>query len=84
MPKNEIAANKIVEDIKSSAGYLTVFPQMAPIEPSLGSRNETFRALLVSNRYKIIYYVDELAGEIVIVTVWDCHRNPEKLNELTN
>lgn len=57
---------------------------MAPVESSLGSRrSETFRALPVRNRYKIIYYVDELAGEVVIVAVWDCHRNPEKLTNLT-
>jgi hypothetical protein len=54
---------------------------MAPIEPSLSGRSETFRALLVRNQYKIIYYVDELAGEVVIVTVWDCRRNPEKLTD---
>lgn len=79
--KNESVANEIIEDINSYAKYLSVFPQMAPVEPSLGNRGEIFRALLVKNQYKIIYYVDELAGEVVIVTVWDCRRNPERLTD---
>ncbi|MDR1610964.1 MAG: type II toxin-antitoxin system RelE/ParE family toxin [Candidatus Symbiothrix sp.] len=80
--KSEQAANRIIGEIIDSSRRLTVFPQMAPVEPSLGNRSETFRALSVKNRYKIIYYVDAAADEIVIVTVWDCRRSPEGLTDL--
>jgi plasmid stabilization system protein ParE len=80
--KSEIVANKIVEEINTSAKHLAYFPQMAPVEPTLSGRNEIFRALLVRNRYKIIYYVNEVANEVVIVTIWDCLQNPEKLRIL--
>jgi plasmid stabilization system protein ParE len=81
--KSKIVANEIVEDINTSAKYLAIFPKMAPIEPALEGRSETFRALLVRNRYKIIYYINETANEIVIVTVWDCYQNPQKWVNLT-
>ena len=81
-PKSKIVADEIIEDINTSTKYLAVFPQMAPIEPSLSGRSEVFRALLVKNKYKIIYYIDEVADEIVIVTVWDCRQNPETLIDL--
>ena len=77
--RGEQAANRIICDIFDATRRLAVFPQMASVEPSLGGQSETFRALQVRNRYKIIYYVDELAGKVIIVTVWDCRRNPEKL-----
>ena len=80
-PKSSITANEIIEDINTSAEYLAIFPQMAPIEPFLSGKNETFRALLVKKLFKIIYYVDEIADEVVIVTVWDCRQNPEKLTD---
>ena len=80
--KSEIAANEIVEDINASAEYLATFPRMAPVEPSLSGRSETFRALLVKKLFKIIYYIDEVADEIVIVTVWDCRQNPKTLMDL--
>jgi len=31
---------------------------------------------------KNIYYIDEVADEIVIVTVWDCRQNPKTLMDL--
>ena len=78
---SEQAANRIILDIIVETKYLAIFPQMAPIEPFLSGKNETFRALLVKKLFKIIYYVDEIADEVVIVTVWDCRQNPEKLTD---
>ena len=79
---SEQAANRIILDIFTETGYLTVFQHIAPIEPFLSGKNETFRALLVKKLFKIIYYVDEIADEVVIVTIWDCRQNPEKLTNL--
>jgi len=78
---SERAANRIILDIFTETKYLAIFPQMAPIEPLLSEKNEIFRALLVKNLFKIIYYIDEIADEVVIVTVWDCRQNPEKLTD---
>jgi len=80
--RSEHAANRIILDIVATARRLVIFPQMAPIEPSLSGRSDTFRALLVKKLFKIIYYIDEVADEIVIVTVWNCRQNPKTLMDL--
>jgi plasmid stabilization system protein ParE len=82
--KSERVARKIVSEIRTSAEQLITFPQMAAVDRFLTERPETFRSLVVvRGLFKIIYFVNEIADEIVIVSVWDCRQNLEYLkNEI--
>lgn len=77
--KNERAANKIITDIYNAALFLSHQPYMAPIEPALREFSESYRSLVVRRLFKLIYRIDEDKQAVVIVTIWDCRQNPEKL-----
>ena len=66
-------AIKLVEDIDREVDLLKTFPQLAQIEPSLLDLPLDYRALVIREHYKIIYYTTEEA--IRIVTVWDCRQD---------
>ena len=52
---------------------------MAPIEPLLVNREYVYRGLLIHKYCKVIYRIDETAGIIYIVDVWDTRREPHKI-----
>lgn len=79
--KSKKAALLLVNDIEEAGKLLGEFPQMAPIEPSLSEMTITYRALVVRNNYKIIYFIDEKINTIYIVTVWDCRQDNKRLKE---
>ncbi|MDL2256161.1 type II toxin-antitoxin system RelE/ParE family toxin [Parabacteroides sp. OttesenSCG-928-G06] len=71
------AARKVISQIKEATNTLKDFPRIAAIESLLSDHPETFRSLIISDIYKVVYYIDE---EIVrIVTIFDCRQNPERL-----
>lgn len=74
-------AQSIVDDIYNAVLPLQNFPRMASVEPFLTDYSLMYRSLLVRNLFKIIYYINEENKEIVIVSVWDCRRNPEELQK---
>ena len=74
-------AAKIVAKIKNSSDLLKDTPFMAPIEPYLEEYKVVFRSLVVSKIFKVVYFVDEKVGCVVIATIWDCRRAPSKLQE---
>ncbi|GHT53414.1 hypothetical protein FACS189446_0780 [Bacteroidia bacterium] len=80
--KNETVAKEIIDEINDAVERLALFPQSAPIEPILEGHPKAFRALLIMKLFKVIYYINEAENEVVIVTVWDCRQNPEKLADL--
>lgn len=78
--ENEVSrqtATKIIKEIVLSVEPLKEFPQLAAIEPSLEDMSETFRSVISTPNYKVVYYTD--ADKINIVTIWDCRQNPKKL-----
>jgi plasmid stabilization system protein ParE len=78
-------AHEIIHDIQKSARLLAGFPQMAAIELLLEDLPEDYRSLVVRHHYKVVYYVDEANKKVVVVTVFDCRQNPDKLkNEISN
>lgn len=77
--KSKKAALMLVNDIEVAGNSLSKFPQMAPIEPSLSEMTKTYRALVVRNNYKIIYFIDEENDTVYVVTVWDCRQDNKKL-----
>ena len=71
-------AIKLYNRILDETYPLSSFPQLAPIEPILSEKTETFRSLVVaSGRYKVIYYIKN--NQINITHVWDCRKRPENL-----
>jgi plasmid stabilization system protein ParE len=75
------AASKLVFDIDTAGNSLSKFPQMAPIEPVLSDLPKTYRALVVRDNYKIIYYIDNDKNNVKIATVWDCRQDNKKLRK---
>jgi plasmid stabilization system protein ParE len=74
-------AREIVNDIQQSTKLLASFPLMAAIEPALKEFSDTFHSLVVRHRFKVVYYIDEANNKIVIVTIFDCRQDPNKLKE---
>jgi len=74
-------AKKIVTKIKKSAELLEIMPLMAPIEVGLKKCKFKHRALVVNKIFKVVYFIDEKTECIVIATIWDCRRDPIKLQE---
>jgi plasmid stabilization system protein ParE len=79
--KSVQVANRILADINTSVERITVFPKIAVIEPLLAECEEIFRSLVVFHLFKIVYYIDELKNKIVVVSVFDCRQNPQKLKD---
>ncbi|GAB6012105.1 type II toxin-antitoxin system RelE/ParE family toxin [Viscerimonas tarda] len=85
LSKNEEVANKILADINTSVERIALFPEIAAKEPLLVECEETFRSLVVFHLFKVVYYIDEPNDKIVVVSVFDCRQNPDKLKtELNN
>jgi plasmid stabilization system protein ParE len=75
--KNERAAVAIHNEIIDEIERLTIYPQIAPIEPTLAESVLAYRALVVRRVYKVIYRID--GQKIYVVDIWDCRQNPESL-----
>jgi plasmid stabilization system protein ParE len=74
-------AKNITAAIQKGAKRLEIFPRMAPIESSLSEFTRVYRSLTVMRLFKIVYFVDESKGEVVVVDIWDCRQDPGKLKE---
>ncbi len=77
--KSEISAINLFNDILDAIEPLRQFPQMAQIEPALSPSIPIYRSLVVKKNYKIIYYIE--LETIYISAIWDCRKNPEKLQK---
>ncbi len=69
-------ARKIVREIYNRTNILATNPRIGQREELLDGLPDEFRRLVKGN-YKIVYAIDETT--VVIVTVWDCRRNPYTL-----
>ena len=75
--KNARAAIEIHNEIIDEIERLALYPQLAPIEPTLAGGVFEYRTLLVRRTYKVIYRIDK--QKIYVVDVWDCRQNPALL-----
>lgn len=56
------------------------FPTSYAPEPLLQGRNKHYRGChIMSRRFKIIYYYDEVEDIVYIVDIWDTRMNPKTL-----
>jgi plasmid stabilization system protein ParE len=76
-----IAAAGVYNDILDEIDTLKHFPAMATIEPFLVDEGKRYRSLVVKKHYKVIYYIDEDADTVYVVTIWDCRQNPGMLKK---
>ena len=74
--KNISAANRLVSDISKKIRLLINNPFLAPVEPLLNDKRNTYHSLVVRN-YKVVYTVENAV--VVIARIWDCRQNPAKL-----
>jgi plasmid stabilization system protein ParE len=74
-------AKKIADNIDKEVERLIVFPLLAPVESSLEGFAQIHRSLVVMKLFKIIYFVNNLTGEVIILDVWDCRQDPEELKK---
>ncbi|MDL2247121.1 type II toxin-antitoxin system RelE/ParE family toxin [Bacteroides sp. OttesenSCG-928-J23] len=76
---NPSAAVDIYNTIIEETDRLSTFPGIASLELSLEEETESYRSLVVNRTYKVIYRINLKAEEVVVVSVWDCRQEPEKL-----
>jgi len=62
---NPSAANKLADEMISSAERLAVFPYLNPVHRLVKPLKHEYRKLIVKN-YILFYYVDELNKKVVI------------------
>jgi len=77
--QSEIAAAKVFNDIIDETDKLCIFPEMAAVEPLLQKEKYTYRSLVVRRNYKVIYRINKETKEVIVASVWDCRRIPQKL-----
>ena len=72
---------RLVTGIVDKTIDLEKHPYKGQKEELLKDRQEEFR-YLVYKSYKIIYWINEEKQRIEIANVFDCRRNPTKMNEI--
>jgi plasmid stabilization system protein ParE len=77
--KNPKYAANVYNDIIEAADKYLILPDSAAREPSLEDMPRVYRKLVVMRRYKIIYRQDSVHKRVVVVSVWDCRRDPDAL-----
>ncbi len=68
-------AEKLFLEIELSVSHLAEFPEMGTVEALLNNCAKVYRSLVVTEIYKIIYYIEK--DKVFISDIWDCRRDPE-------
>jgi plasmid stabilization system protein ParE len=74
---NEIYAVELYNQFIEEAEYLLRFPQAAQKELLLDEYPEEYRSVVVRHNYKLVYFIENEA--VNVVAVFDCRQDPEKL-----
>ena len=69
------AAFKIITEIRLSVNKLKEFSELAAIETLLEGRTKTYRSLVVSKTYKVVYFIENKT--VYVADIWDCRQHPE-------
>jgi plasmid stabilization system protein ParE len=81
MQQSERAAINIYNNIIDEVDMLSIFPEIASLEPLLRKEVYTYRSLVVQYTYKVIYRIDSDSDEVIVTSIWDCRRNPKSLKK---
>jgi plasmid stabilization system protein ParE len=77
--RNENYAVELYNQIIEEAELLQSFPHIAQKEQILEEYPEEYRSLIVWRSYKLVYFVENEA--VNVVAVFDCRQNPRKLKK---
>ena len=69
------AKKKFFAAVNRTIKLLSKQPNMGLIDPLFSDRSETYRSIIVGNRNKLVYYINN--NTIQIVAFWDCRCDPE-------
>jgi plasmid stabilization system protein ParE len=76
------AANVYNNIIEAMDKYLGHYSLLTARELSLDDMPREYRRIIVMRKYKVIYRLDSVSERIVVVSVWDCRRDPAMLREI--
>jgi plasmid stabilization system protein ParE len=74
--RSPVYAAKVYNDIIDAADKYLALPVSTARELSLNDLPREYRRIIVMRKYKIIYRPDPVTGRMVVVSVWDCRRDP--------
>lgn len=74
------AAAKLVQKLRKQSGHLANNPELGIKEPLLAEEPEGYRSLIVSKRYKLIYFIEN--ETVYIDAIYDCRQHPYKLRHI--
>ena len=77
----EITSIRFYQKIRSYDSLLSEHPRLGKVEPLLIGRRFEYRSLVVHEHYKLIYYINEVKGRIVVSDFWDVRQEPQYLAE---
>jgi plasmid stabilization system protein ParE len=80
--RNPKYAADVYNNIIEAADRSLVLPGSHSRELSLDDLPMEYRKLIVMRRYKVIYRKDTVAERVVVVSVWDCRRDPVRLRKM--
>ena len=76
----KMVAESFMEDMLRQAALLCNHPRLGKVEPLLASKYaHEYRSLVVHPYFKLIYYINEEKGRVVITNLWDTRREPQTL-----
>ncbi len=78
---SEDTATKTYNSMLDELEILEKFPKIASIEPILEDLPKQFRSLIINQKYKAIYYIEEQNDTVFVATIWNCRRNPADLQK---
>lgn len=73
------ATARLYEKVKADSVRLADNPELGFPEPLLAERKRSYRSLIVTEHYKIIYWVDTAQSIVYIADLWDTRREPARL-----
>lgn len=76
--KNERIATNLHNRLIKEAEILRTFPNAGSIIDTSERIKISYRALVADSNYKLIYYI-ETNGDVIIVTIWNVHQDPDNL-----
>lgn len=77
------AAEKTHARIMETLRLLATNPRLGIAEPLLAGRKREYRSVVVHERFKLVYYIDEAKQVIRIVALWDTRREPRNQADST-
>lgn len=79
----ELTAARFYQKVRKHDSLLATNPRIGKVEPLMASKYaHEYRSLVVHSHYKLIYYINEAKGIIVITNLFDVRREPQALKPI--